>query len=159
MNLQFVGLSAETSDWSHARTEGRIMALITWSDALSVNIKELDDQHKCLIELVNKLHDSMKSGKGNDVIGPVLSDLLSYTSFHFATEEKYFQQYAYPEFPRHKKEHNELTHKTKTLNNSYREGKLTITIEVMTFLKDWLSNHILVSDKKYSSFLCSRGLS
>jgi hemerythrin len=136
-----------------------MMALISWSDALSVNIKELDDQHKCLIELVNNLHDAMKTGKGNAVIGPILSDLLSYTSFHFATEEKYFQQYAYPEFPRHKKEHDALTQKTKALNASYREGKLTITIEVMTFLKDWLSNHILISDKKYSSFLCSRGLS
>jgi hemerythrin len=136
-----------------------MMALISWSNALSVNIKELDDQHKCLIELVNNLHDAMKAGKGNAIIGPILSDLLSYTSFHFATEEKYFQQYAYPEFPRHKKEHDELTKKTKELNASYREGKLTITIEVMTFLKDWLSNHILVSDKKYSPFLCSRGLS
>jgi hemerythrin len=134
------------------------MALISWSDALAVNIKELDDQHKCLIELVNKLHDSMKAGQGNAVIGPILSDLLSYTSFHFATEEKYFQQYGYPEFPRHKREHDELTQKTKALNASYRQGKLTITLDVMTFLKDWLSNHILVSDKKYSSFLGSRGL-
>jgi hemerythrin len=135
------------------------MALITWSDALSVNIKEIDDQHKCLIELLNKLHDSMKAGKGNDIIGPILSDLLSYTSFHFATEEKYFQQYSYPEYLRHKKEHDDLRHRTKALHTSYKEGKLTITIEVMTFLKNWLSNHILVSDKKYSSFLCGKGLS
>jgi hemerythrin len=134
------------------------MVLISWSEALSVNIKELDDQHKCLIELVNRLHDAMKAGKGNAVIGPILTDLLSYTSFHFATEEKYFQQYGYPEFPHHKKEHDDLTQKTKTLNASYQEGKLTITLDVMTFLKNWLSNHILGTDKKYSTFLNSRGL-
>jgi hemerythrin len=135
------------------------MALITWSDALSVNIKKIDDQHKCLIELVNTLHDSMKAGKGNAVIGPILSDLLNYTSFHFATEEAYFQRYAYPDSVQHKRQHDELTQKTKMLNGSFAEGKLTITIEVMNFLKDWLSNHILVSDKKYSPFLCSKGLS
>ena len=65
------------------------MALITWSDMLAVHIKGIDDQHKCLVDLVNRLHDSMKSGAGNSVIRPVLSDLLNYTSFHFATEEKY----------------------------------------------------------------------
>jgi hemerythrin len=134
------------------------MALITWNDTLSVNIKEIDDQHKCLIELVNKLHDSMKAGKGNTIIGPILSDLLSYTSFHFSTEEKYFKQYAYPEYLRHKMQHDELTQKTKALDASHKEGKLTITIEVMAFLKDWLSTHILESDKKYSAFLCSKGL-
>ena len=129
------------------------MALITWSDQLSVNIKEIDDQHKCLVELVNRLHAAMKAGKGNSVIGPILSDLLSYTSFHFATEEKYFRQYAYPEYRRHKMEHDELTQKTKALNESCAEGKLTITLEVMNFLRDWLRNHILVSDKKYAPFL------
>jgi len=134
------------------------MALINWSDALSVNIKKIDDQHKRLIELVNTLHDSMKAGKGNAAIGPILSDLLKYASFHFATEEKYFQEYAYPEYLQHKKQHDELTQKTKMLNASHREGKLSITIEVMNFLKDWLSNHILVSDKKYSTFLCNKGL-
>ena len=135
------------------------MALITWSDALSVNIKEIDKQHQCLVELVNRLHDSMKAGQGNSVIGPILSDLLQYTSFHFATEEKYFKKYAYPEYLRHKMEHDDLTQKAKTLNESYLDGKLTITIEVMNFLRDWLKSHILGSDKKYSSFLCSKGLS
>ena len=135
------------------------MALISWSDTLAVNIKEIDDQHKSLVGLVNRLHDSMKSGAGNSVIRPVLSDLVNYTSFHFATEEKYMKQYAYPEYLRHKLEHDELTKKTKALNDSCTDGKLTITIEVMNFLKDWLCNHILVSDKKYSPFLRAKGLS
>jgi hemerythrin len=134
------------------------MALITWSDALSVNIKKIDDQHKCLVELVNKLHDAMKAGKGNAVIGPILEDLLNYVSFHFTTEETYFKKFSYPEYAQHKKQHDDLTQKTKALNASYREGKLTITLEVMNFLKDWLSTHILGSDKKYSAYLCSKGL-
>ena len=135
------------------------MALITWNDSFSVNIKKIDEQHRCLIELVNKLHDSMKAGQGNTVIGLILTDLLNYTSFHFSTEEAYFEQYAYPEHFRHKIEHDELTKKAKSLQASHKAGKLTITIEVMNFLKEWLSNHILSSDKRYSSFLVSKGLS
>ena len=101
----------------------------------------------------------MKSGAGNSVIRPILSDLLNYTSFHFATEEKYMKQYAYPEYLRHKLEHDELTKKTKALNDGCTNGKLTITLEVMNFLRDWLKNHIMVSDKKYGPFLCAKGLS
>jgi hemerythrin len=134
------------------------MALITWNDTYSVNIKKIDDQHKCLIELLNQLHDAMKSGKGNTALGPILTDLLNYTSFHFSTEEAYFQQYAYPDYARHKKEHDDLAQKAKGLQASHREGKLTVTIEVMNFLKDWLTNHILSSDKKYSPFLNSKGI-
>jgi hemerythrin len=157
--LQFASIPAEISDGACCQGGESIMALITWSDAFSVNIKKIDDQHKCLIELVNRLHDSMKAGQGNTIIGPILSDLLNYTSFHFATEEAYFQQYAYPEHLRHKKEHDDLTQQAKNLQASHKEGKLTISIEVMNFLKDWLSNHILLSDKKYSPFLRSKGLS
>jgi hemerythrin-like metal-binding protein len=135
------------------------MSILNWSDALSVNIKELDQQHQCLIEIINKLHDSMKSGKGDSVIGPILSDLLSYTQFHFSTEEKYFQQFAYPHGLMHKKQHNDLTKKAKDLKVDFDKGKITISIEVMNFLKDWLKDHILGSDKQYAPFLNSKGLS
>jgi hemerythrin len=135
-----------------------MMPLITWSDALSVGIKEIDGQHQCLIELVNRLHDSMKEGKRNSVLGSVLVDLIQYTTFHFPTEENYFKQYGYPEYLRHKIEHDELTRKAKELNEGFLAGKVSITIHVMNFLKDWLRNHILASDKKYSPLLCSKGL-
>jgi hemerythrin len=134
------------------------MAHITWNDSMSVQIAEIDKQHQCLIELVNRLHDSMKAGQGNAIIGAILSDLLNYTNFHFNTEEKYFQQYGYPEYLRHKMQHDELTKQAKALNESHIKGKLTITIEVMNFLRDWLKTHIMESDKKYASFLCGKGL-
>ncbi len=134
------------------------MPLISWSDNFATDIKKIDDQHKCLIDLINRLHDSMKTGKGNAVIESILDDLLNYTVFHFSTEEAYFKQYAYPESILHKKEHDELTEKTKALQASHRDGKLTISIEVMNFLRDWLRNHILQSDQKYASFLRSKGV-
>jgi hemerythrin len=134
------------------------MALITWNETLEVNIKKIDDQHKRLIELINILHDSMKAGKGNELIGPILSDLLSYTAFHFATEEKLFQEYAYPEFLRHKKEHDDLANKVKAFGNDFRSGKISVTIDVMHFLRDWLRSHILGSDKKYGPFLNNKGV-
>ena len=134
------------------------MALITWTDALSVNIKEIDTQHQRLFELMNKLHEAMKIGKGNDVLGGILGDLVKYTVVHFSNEESHLKKYGYPEYVQHKKIHDDLTQKAKALKASFDQGKQTISIDVLTFLKDWLNNHILKTDKRYSSFLNGKGL-
>lgn len=134
------------------------MPLFQWTPDLSVNIKEIDHQHKKLIDLINLLHESMRMGKGKDVIGNVLKDLTDYTVYHFGTEERLFAKYGYLESARHKKEHDDLTKQVVDLKTKYESGQTTITIEVMTFLKDWLNNHIRQSDKKYSAFLNSKGV-
>jgi hemerythrin len=134
------------------------MALIAWSNQLSVNIAEIDNQHRCLIEKINKLHDEMKAGKENKIIGAILSDLIDYTVFHFYTEEQYFHKYQYPEFLRHKAEHDMLRTKAKKLSADFTSGKISIMVETLNFLRDWISNHILKSDKKYEEFFRAKGL-
>lgn len=64
------------------------MALMSWSDNLSVNIKEIDEQHKKLVGMVNDLHDAMKMGKGNDVTGKILTGLIQYVGTHFACQSR-----------------------------------------------------------------------
>ena len=135
------------------------MPLFQWTPELSVNVKEIDNQHKQLVNLINLLHDSMKSGKGKDVMGKVLNDLTDYTVYHFGTEERLFQKYGYIEYPQHKKEHDDLTKQVLDVKSKFLAGQTTVTIEVMNFLKDWLNNHIKHSDKKYSAFLNSKGVS
>ncbi len=134
------------------------MALITWTDALSVDVKEIDTQHQRLFDLMNKLHEAMKIGKGKDVLGGILGDLVQYTVVHFSNEEAYLKKYDYPEYAQHKKIHDDLTQKAKALKASFEQGKQTVSIEVLTFLTDWLNNHILKTDKRYSSFLNGKGL-
>ena len=134
------------------------MPLFQWTPELSVNVKEIDNQHKQLVNLINLLHDSMKSGKGKDVMGKVLNDLTDYTVYHFGTEERLFQKYGYIEYPQHKKEHDDLTKQVLDVKSKFEVGQTTVTIEVMNFLKDWLNNHIKHSDKKYSAFLNSKGV-
>jgi len=135
------------------------MALMSWSDNLSVNIKEIDEQHKKLVGMVNDLHDAMKMGKGNDVTGKILTGLIQYVGTHFATEERLMKTHNYPDFVKHKAEHNNLTKKAIELQKQHQEGKSVLTIELMSFLKDWLSNHIMGRDKAYSPFFNGKGIS
>jgi len=134
------------------------MALITWSNDLSVSIKKFDEEHKKLITMINDLHMAMGSGNGKDVLGPVLARLVDYTKTHFAAEEELMQKHGYPGYVSHKALHDGLTRQVIDLQNKFGEGKVLITVQVMNFLKDWLSSHIINTDKKYSHYLNSKGV-
>jgi hemerythrin len=132
--------------------------LIQWTQQLSVSVEEIDKQHKRLVNLINMLHDSMRMGKGKEVLGKVLEELTDYTVYHFDSEEKLLMQYEYPSYTLHKKEHENLTKQVKEIKEQFDSGDTILTVEFMGFLKDWLNNHILQVDKKYSSFLNSKGI-
>jgi hemerythrin-like metal-binding protein len=133
------------------------MAFYDWNNALSVNVNDIDRQHMQLINLINRLFDAMSSGKGSDVLGKTLTDLITYTKGHFALEEKYMREYNYPLLSLHKTEHDKLTKQVLDLANEFQSGKTLISIKVMNFLKDWLNNHIMQNDKKFGEFLNSVG--
>lgn len=135
------------------------MALLNWSDNYSVRVREIDTQHKKLIDLINTLHDGMKSGKGKEVLGGILNELVAYTVYHFGFEEKLFDKYGYPETIIHKRNHADLIAQVKKFVDSYNSGDGVLTIELMNFLRDWLTQHIAGSDKKYSDFFNGKGVS
>jgi hemerythrin len=135
------------------------MALFVWNDSYSVNIREIDEQHKKLIMLVNVLHTSMKEGKGKEVIGEILDELVKYTSYHFSFEESLFGKYGYAEAMMHVRQHNDLIADVKKFIEKYNTGSTVLSIDLLNFLKDWLTNHIVGTDKKYSAFLNSKGVS
>ena len=81
------------------------MALIAWSDKYNVQIKEIDNQHKVLVGMINDLHDAMKQAKSKEISLEIINKMAEYTKFHFSTEEKYMRRFAYPDYPGHKHEH------------------------------------------------------
>lgn len=134
------------------------MALVTWSDSLSVNVAEIDQQHRNLIAMINELNDAMKQGKGKDVLGQIVNRLISYTATHFKTEETYFAQFGYPDMENHKKEHAAFVRKVLSFKEGFEKKELSLTIEVMRFLSDWLKKHIMGTDKRYTRFFNEMGL-
>lgn len=129
------------------------MALITWEEKLSVNIHSMDQEHQQLIQLINELHDAMRQGLGKLVISTTLENLVQYTQTHFTNEEKLMQDYGYSGLKDHQKEHNTLTKQVLDLQKRYAQGEGVLTIEIMQFLKNWLTHHILETDKKYGKIL------
>ena len=128
------------------------MAFMDWKDSFSVNVIKFDVQHKKLVGLVNELHAAMSAGQGKDVMSRVLSELMKYTSKHFSDEEDAMLKFGYPDFKAHKAEHVKLTDEVLKFQKQFEGGEKNISIDVMSFLNNWLKNHIMASDKKYSEF-------
>lgn len=134
------------------------MALITWGPNLAVGVKEIDDQHQKLVQLANDLNDAMNQGKGNEVIAKTLKELVQYTIYHFSTEERLMDQHKYSQSAEHKKQHKDLVQTVKTLVAKLDKGDAALTTEVMNFLREWLTKHILHTDKAFARELNAKGV-
>ena len=134
------------------------MATIIWNNTLSVGVRQIDEQHQQLIQLINDLNSAMKSGKGKDVLAQTLKGLADYTVNHFKVEEDYFDRFSYPDRFIHKRAHSEFVAKVDGFKASLENGQLALSVQVMTFLSQWLLQHIQGADKKYSTFFAAQGL-
>lgn len=134
------------------------MAFITWNDSLSVRIDSIDEQHKKLIEMINDFYDNVSKKSNDELISKLVIGMKTYTQMHFRTEERYMQQFKYPNYEQHKKEHDAFISKVNDLEVKIRTGKAILSFEITTFLKDWIKNHIQEEDKQYINLFQKNGL-
>lgn len=134
------------------------MPLLKWNDELSVGINSIDEQHKKLVDMINALNDAIMDGKSDELMTKIFDELTTYTVKHFGYEEQLFMQHGYMESESHKREHEALINQVKSLQVKMNEGNFMISVEVMAFLKDWLKNHIMKTDKTYAPFLIDKGV-
>ncbi len=134
------------------------MPFLQWSDEFSVNVREIDEQHKRLVGMINTLHEALVAGRGKETQGKIITEMVDYATVHFSTEEKYMRIYSFPGHAVHKAEHDGFVGKAADLKARVDGKGFVLTINVLNFLKDWLQNHILVTDKQYSSYFNSCGL-
>ncbi|HMV78898.1 MAG TPA: bacteriohemerythrin [Leptospiraceae bacterium] len=132
--------------------------LIQWDDTLSVNVDELNEQHKKLIEILNLLYTSTHENKSREVLTEILNSLIQYTVVHFETEEKLMAKTKYPGMEEHIREHELLKQQVLSYNSQYQSESETVSFELLNFLRKWLTNHILRSDKKYSKHFNQAGI-
>lgn len=134
------------------------MPIMQWDDSLSVGVTSIDAQHKTLLKHLNDLADAMSQGKAKDSLMFILRQLVAYTQMHFSTEEKYMTQWGFPELEGHKLEHQAFVEQVAKFQEDFRAGKVLLSVQVLNFLKDWVSNHIRETDKNYGPFFNAHGL-
>ncbi len=134
------------------------MEKIIWNESFSVGIREIDAQHKELIRMINELIEMKDAKVDSETISDILTKMTQYAVYHFKTEEQYMRDYDYPEYSLHKEKHTEFKKRTVAFCMDTMAYKETIPTEILSYLKNWLINHILKSDMKYKSFFNEKGL-
>jgi hemerythrin len=130
---------------------------VEWSAALSVGIDEIDAQHQALIDLINEMQDAVAGNIARDRQLEVLGRLAEYTKIHFAVEESLMRIFGYPDYERHKGQHEGLVRSMLDLQRRLDFDQAPIDEGLMRHLKHWLLDHILQSDQDYSRFFLAAG--
>ena len=125
------------------------MAYFNWNESLATGIPVIDEQHKKLVGFVNQLSEAMTAGKGKDFIGKLLDELVAYTQYHFALEERNFAKYNFPFSASHTKAHHDLINQVTQFVERHKKSEVAMSIEILSFLTNWVKDHIMKEDMKY----------
>lgn len=129
-----------------------------WTEAYSVKIAHLDQQHRQLFDTVNELDESLRNGEGNPALDPILRKLVAYAKDHFAAEEALMEQHGFPGLVTHQTQHEMFRQKIAAFLEDHRAGKAGVPVSLMLFMQTWLKQHVMKTDKLYSAFLNARGV-
>jgi len=129
------------------------MALLEWSDELSVGIDIIDKQHMIIVRAINLLALALERNSERELLAAIFETLADYTVTHFSYEEELFAHFGYPEEKQHQKAHNALLDQVVALKTKFDAGEDNLGPDVLKFLVEWLTKHIMGTDKRYTSFL------
>ena len=129
------------------------MEPITWNDDFKVGVEQLDEQHRQLIQILNRLISKPQATTGSETISELLNDMMNYSKTHFETEENFLRQCNYPHLDEQIAQHRAFRKKNVDFCTATMQKDKTVPKEILHYLHDWWMNHILKSDMKYKPFL------
>lgn len=129
------------------------MEKIIWDKTFDTDIEIIDFQHKILVQRINDLKELYNNGSTQDNMFEIIVFLDGYANYHFSTEEAFFRSYSYKEEMNHIEQHQYFKKSIKEFKETYHNKKTKIDETLINFLSNWLINHILGTDKKFTTEL------
>lgn len=135
------------------------MAFFEWDSALDVNVEAMNQQHKILISMMDKLYTQNSANASKEQLIESIDELFAFVIKHFGEEEAFMASINFPNLEAHKKLHQNLLNDLKTLGNDFKQSnEEKVGSEFIIFLKFWLSTHIMGIDNKYGVYAKQMGL-
>jgi hemerythrin len=128
------------------------MSILVWNESFILGIEQFDEHHRHLVGLLNKSYDDFTTGTSHESFELVLDELIDYATYHFASEEYWMKKHQYPDLQQHQEEHNGFSRHIVETQKDYHGRKALLPLEVLVFLKEWWSDHILKTDAAYGRF-------
>ena len=133
------------------------MAFCEWVDGYSVNVAEIDQQHRHMVDGVNRLFQAMAARSGREALSAAIAELIDCTREHFAAEERLMREHHYPELAAHAQQHAQLVEELLEYNRHFTEGDTLLSFALALRLKGWALRHIVSSDRELGRFLNQHG--
>jgi hemerythrin len=128
------------------------MPLIDWDDKFLLGIPQLDEHHRQLVKLLNQAFDGFTAKAPAEEVSTLLEALADYATYHFAAEENWMKANGYPWLREHAAEHDKFSARVTEMLHDVSADKPALPLELLTFLKNWLVEHILTTDADYGRF-------
>ena len=131
------------------------MAILEWDESISLHIPFIDQQHKSLIDWVNKLNDAVQRHEGALILDETLQKLINYAMEHFTAEEHLMISYNFPDFTGHRQEHDLFVQKLSEIQGGFHDSEET-SARTLKFLVEWIVCHIKGTDQNYARFILEK---
>jgi len=134
------------------------MQPIQWKEQFKIDVQEIDEQHKVLLDIFNQIVTSVEKKNEWQATSSIVDSLIHHAYRHFTTEERYMIKHMYPDLPVHIDKHLDFIKKVTTMTQEVKANSPDKQREMVTFLAKWYYDHVLVTDKKYSQYLDNKGI-
>jgi len=132
--------------------------MIEWEDKYSVGVSIIDEEHKKLIDIINRAIAAKQNRDNPEEISEILNEMMKYTHEHFKNEEAYMVKFNYPMYQYHREEHLDFSMRTLSYQSRVTNGDYNVANEILEYLKRWLVDHIQKTDKEYTDCFNKNGL-
>jgi len=132
--------------------------LVAWSESYNVNVRRFDEQHRRLLDMVNRLDEVLAARKGLPIEADALTSLAAYLQTHFVDEERLMRHHVFPGFVLHKRAHDRMLDQVRNFRREMVVDENPISRGIVIFLREWLVQHIRVEDAKYGPFMNGKGV-
>jgi hemerythrin-like metal-binding protein len=130
------------------------MKELVWDKTLSVEVPEIDEDHRRLVDLFNILNRSVAEGDAREYVEAVMEELIACTVWHFRHEERLMLKHGYPGAAEHKAEHDDLIASAQDLQRKLLEEGKAVSSDDIELLEHWLTGHIYGADMDMGAYLC-----
>ena len=130
------------------------MPFVEWETRYLLGIEEFDAHHKHLVDLLNGVYDMFVSRAADEgELQRVLDEMTEYSNYHFNLEEQWMSDVDYPKYKEHVLEHKRFIYKLYEFNKQFNDDRASLTLEIVSFLRRWLLDHILNVDAEYGAYI------
>jgi hemerythrin len=129
------------------------MEKIVWEARFNLQIDIIDDQHRRLVDLMNRLIEIKGKDPSGEGVVEALGEMTNYLGDHFDTEEQMMIDHGYPEIETHREEHQNFVAQTAYYIATYRESGVSLEKDILMFLQEWLIDHIQKTDQDFGRYV------